>query len=172
MQVAKRKLKQSKQEVMHTVWQHIFCRQTARQSLLLKLKRRQRTLVNTANRHLNSAAAQLYLINWLMFLQSTRPSCHSAMNLLILSRSKTTASTVWCHPCTPFYKLNYAFSALTLLVGWQKGHPACKKLRVGCWRGYLSGARCRLAYSPADHSLSLASVNPDRFYLSGTSSPG
>ena len=34
---------------------------------------------------------------------------------------------------------------------------------VGCWRGYLSGARCRLAYCPADatancHSLSLASV--------------
>ena len=24
--------------------------------------------------------------------------------------------------------LNYAFSALTLLVGWQEGHPACKKL--------------------------------------------
>jgi len=22
----------------------------------------------------------------------------------------------------------YAFSALTLLVGWQEGHPACKKL--------------------------------------------
>jgi len=24
-----------------------------------------------------------------------------------------------------------AFSALTLLVGWQKGHPACKKLSGG-----------------------------------------
>jgi len=23
---------------------------------------------------------------------------------------------------------NMAFSALTLLVGWQEGHPACKKL--------------------------------------------
>jgi len=23
----------------------------------------------------------------------------------------------------------YAFSALTLLVGWQEGHPACKKLK-------------------------------------------
>jgi len=34
-----------------------------------------------------------------------------------------------------------AFSALTLLVGRQEGHPAC---------GYLSGARCRLAYDPAD----------------------
>ena len=39
-----------------------------------------------------------------------------------------------------------AFSALTLLVGRQEGHPACKKPNGGCWRGYLSGTRCRLAY--------------------------
>jgi len=41
-------------------------------------------------------------------------------------------------------KVNDAFSALTLLVGQQEGHPACQK---------LSGevlARCRLAYGPAD----------------------
>ena len=44
-----------------------------------------------------------------------------------------------------------AFSALTLLVGQQEGHPAWKKnWVVGCWCGYLSGARCRLAYGPAD----------------------
>ena len=43
-----------------------------------------------------------------------------------------------------------AFSALTLLVGRQEGHPACKNWVVGCWRGYLSGAMCRLAYGPAD----------------------
>jgi len=68
-----------------------------------------------------------------------------------------------------------AFSALTLLVGQQEGHLACKKLSGGCWRGYLSGARCRLAYSPADatatHCL-LLQKNPDWFYLSGTGSPG
>jgi len=46
----------------------------------------------------------------------------------------------------------FAFSALTLLVGRQEGHPACKKQSGGVldWRGYLSGARCRLAYGPAD----------------------
>jgi len=43
-----------------------------------------------------------------------------------------------------------AFSTLTLLVGRQEGHPACKNWVVGYWRGYLSGARCRLAYGPAD----------------------
>ena len=63
-------------------------------------------------------------------------------------------------------------SALTLLVGWQEGHPACKTLS---WRGYLSGARCRVVYGPADatatHCLLLQS-NPDWFYLSGTGSPG
>ena len=44
----------------------------------------------------------------------------------------------------------FAFSALTLLVGQQEGHPACKELIGGCWCGYLSGARCRLAYDPDD----------------------
>jgi len=43
-----------------------------------------------------------------------------------------------------------ALSALTLLVGRQEGHPACKKRVVGCWHGYLSGARCRFAYGSAD----------------------
>ena len=46
--------------------------------------------------------------------------------------------------------LHHWFSALTLLVVWQEGHPACKNWAVGCWCGYLSGARCRLAYGPAD----------------------
>jgi len=29
------------------------------------------------------------------------------------------------------YRRTDAFSALTLLVGWQEGHPACKKLSGG-----------------------------------------
>ena len=39
--------------------------------------------------------------------------------------------------------------ALTLLVGWQEGHPACKKLSGGMLV-WLSGMRFRLAYGPAD----------------------
>ena len=55
---------------------------------------------------------------------------------------------LWCFLLTVFLLLtdfaktltkDFAFSALTLLVGWQEGHPACKKLG-GCWHGYLSGA--------------------------------
>jgi len=60
----------------------------------------------------------------------------------------------------------FAFSALMLLVGWQEGHSACKKLEL--W-GYLSGARCRLAYGPADATATrcrLLQQNPDWFYLS------
>ena len=60
-----------------------------------------------------------------------------------------------------------AFSALTLLVGQLEGHPACKNWVVGCWCGYPSGVRCRLAYGPADatatHCL-LLQWNPDWFY--------
>jgi len=57
--------------------------------------------------------------------------------------------------CTPVWAvvklITCAFSALMLLVGRQEGHPACKNFRmVGCWHGYLSGVRCRLAYGPAD----------------------
>jgi len=29
------------------------------------------------------------------------------------------------------YGVQYAFTALTLLVGWQEGHPACKKRSCG-----------------------------------------
>ena len=44
------------------------------------------------------------------------------------------------------HNVYYPFSTLTLLVGQQEGHPACKNLSGGCWRGYLSGVRCTLAY--------------------------
>jgi len=43
---------------------------------------------------------------------------------------------------------NSDFSALMLLVGWQEGHLACKKLNSGVL-AWLSGARCRLAYGSA-----------------------
>ena len=45
----------------------------------------------------------------------------------------------------------YAFSALTLLVGWQEVHRARKKLSGGLL-AWLSGVRCRLAYGSADAS--------------------
>jgi len=44
-----------------------------------------------------------------------------------------------------FSALN-SFSALTLLVAWQEGHAACKRLSGGM----LYGSMCRFAYGPAD----------------------
>ena len=35
-------------------------------------------------------------------------------------------------------------------LGGRKGIRPVKNWVVGCWHGYLSGARCRLAYGPAD----------------------
>jgi len=43
-----------------------------------------------------------------------------------------------------------AFSALTLLVGRQEGHPACKKLSGGVLAWLSVWSECRLAYGPAD----------------------
>ena len=61
-----------------------------------------------------------------------------------------TSGTRFTKYLTIYRTILHNFSALTLLVGWQEGHPACKNWVVGCWRGCLSGARCRLAYGPAD----------------------
>jgi len=53
----------------------------------------------------------------------------------------------------------FAFSALMLLAGWQEGHPACKKLSGWGWNGYLSAARCRFAYGPADATTTPLTVS-------------
>ena len=62
---------------------------------------------------------------------------------------------------------NIAFSALTLLVGRQEGHPACKKLsgRVLAWLSVWSKVQTCIWPSWCHcHSLSLASVK-SRFVL-------
>jgi len=69
----------------------------------------------------------------------------------------------------------YAFSALTLLVGWQEGHLACKKLSgvVLTWLSVWSEMQTCIWPSGCHwHSLSLASVTSRLVYLSGTGSPG
>jgi len=67
---------------------------------------------------------------------------------------KAVVPSMMCHRPSIFSRFitfsAIAFSALTLLVGRQEGHPACKNWAVRCWCGYLSGVRCRLACGPAD----------------------
>jgi len=53
------------------------------------------------------------------------------------------------------YHANFLIIALTLLVGGRKGIRPVKKW-WGCWCGCLSGARCGLAYGPADATIPLA----------------
>ena len=62
-------------------------------------------------------------------------------------------------------------------IGWDVSYSLlvlikAKKLYFGVL-AWLSGARCIFAYGPSDatHSLSLAPVNPDWFYLSHINSP-
>ena len=70
---------------------------------------------------------------------------------------------------------SFAFSALTLLVGRQEGHPACKKLSGGVLAWLSAWSEVQTCICPSwchGHSLSLASVKSRFFYLSGTGSPG
>jgi len=62
-----------------------------------------------------------------------------------------------------------SFSALTLLVGWQEGHLACKKLE---WRGV--GVVICLERGADLHMAQLMSLPLTLLlqYLSGTGSPG
>jgi len=87
-----------------------------------------------------------------------RESCTNA-------KAKYSSSVVPPDPSVYFYHCLYgpgtAFSALTLLVGRQEWHPACKKLGgAGVVICLERGARCRLAWPSwcHCHSLSLASV--------------
>ena len=68
----------------------------------------------------------------------------------------------------------FAFSALTLLVGWREGHPACKILEwwdAGVVVCLGRGADLHMAQL-MPLALSPAPVNPDWSYLSGAGSPG
>jgi len=54
-------------------------------------------------------------------------------------------------------------------LGSRKGIRPVKKRVVRCWHGYLSGARCRLAYDPAavtaTHCLLLQKIRIDFAFL-------
>jgi len=71
---------------------------------------------------------------------------------------------------------DFAFSALTLLVGRQEGHPACKKTE---WWGagmvicLEQGADLHIAQlMPLSLTVSCFGKIQIGFYLSGTGSPG
>jgi len=123
--------------------------------------------------HCICSTGTVHCINRLTQLQTFvhhRPHCKSCTTTTTSLRntSKHTLTTVFnnCKQQYPtnipiisvfknlcFHRPSFAVIphlCLPCMVGCQEGHPACKKLVVGCWCGYLSEARCRLAYGPAD----------------------
>jgi len=63
-----------------------------------------------------------------------------------------------------------SFSALTLLVGRQEGHPACKNLTGGVLAWLSVWGEVQICIGPSwchCHLPSLAQVNTDWFYLPG-----
>jgi len=72
--------------------------------------------------------------------------------------------------------LYFAFSALTLLVGRQEGHPACKKLsgEVLAWLSVWSKVQTciRAKLMPLPLTVSCFGKIQIGFYRSGTGSPG
>jgi len=89
----------------------------------------------------------------------------SSSSAVVLEGNHWSGITLAMHyNCCPTHARTHAVPSVLwrCWLGGRKGIRACKKRVVGCWRGCLSGARCRLACGPADatatHSLSLASV--------------
>ena len=62
----------------------------------------------------------------------------------------------------------FSFSDLMLLIAWQEGHLACTKLTAGLPAWLYVWREVQICVWPSlchCHSLSLAPVNPDWFYL-------
>jgi len=70
----------------------------------------------------------------------------------------------WCWQ--PTNQRPIAFSALTLLTGRQKAHPACKNRVMSCWRGYLFWAKYKwFAYSSAYATATPSSIASLKYRL-------
>jgi len=106
--------------------------------------------------------------------------CHTSNERILCAATLSTCLwySIWWDDYCLHLALDFAFRALTLLVGCEDEHPACKNCVMRCWYGCLSGAWYGLfAYGPADataipkpHHL-LLHLNPDWFYFSGTGLP-
>jgi len=66
--------------------------------------------------------------------------------------AQPTVSKHWRHLLCLLHGVNWWIVPSVLWRCWlggRKGIQPVKNWVVGCWHGYLSGARCRLAYGPA-----------------------
>ena len=63
--------------------------------------------------------------------ENQRETQHICLYEIGTSRSRLHCITQMFQLLSLLFTQSIAFSALTLLVGWQEGHPACKKLSGG-----------------------------------------
>ena len=68
--------------------------------------------------------------------------------------------------------MRWSFGALTLLVGWQEGHPACKKWGDGGGGHWLVWMEWRPAGWSVSASVNLPLHHKVQKFSSGTGSPG
>jgi len=158
----------------HPPWSRLVCLS----DFLVEVVKGWVDLVNNGMLHLTKG----FVLQWLL-----QHSLHGEVQSWDLSRCSVdvigsmthlvivTDGMQSCINC-PVVLWTVAFSALTLLVGQQEGHPACKKLSGGqlAWLSLWDELQmiCIWPSWCHCHSLSLAVVNPDWFYLSGTGSLG
>ena len=95
-------------------------------------------------------------------LQFSRPQFRIKIAHIVHEIYVTTAQH--CSKCYWTFTSLMPFSALTLLVGQQEGHPACKKLGVGLLMVTIWLEHCSHNSSGCHHSpppSSLAPINPE-----------
>ena len=100
----------------------------------------------------------LLTASWTVPLQVIQVTHWRLLNWTLLQWTmKYSAGTHTHHIYAPHKTLIGRFPALSLpsvlwccWLGGRKGIRPVKNWAVGCWRGYLSGVRCWLAYVPAD----------------------
>ena len=111
-----------------------------------------------------SSSPVILLTEWMLL-----PVCHAGTIIVICGNSNeiqvpSNSSATFLRKMYKWldcWMLCIAFSALTLLVGWQEGHPACKKLSGGvlaCLSAWSEVHTCIWSSRFHCHSLSLASV--------------
>ena len=87
------------------------------------------------------------------FSQRSRRHSHGLERYLSIFRTGYPGWLVWeietAGASCPVYYIEPYISIVFLLLFCGE-IKLCIDFVVGCWRGYLSGARCRLAYCPAD----------------------
>jgi len=122
--------------------------------------------VSVCRSSIYSSSLLIYSAGW-NFRQYFHAISHLSHLLTFMQQEQTR--------CRPTVLMTLAFSALTLLVGRQEGHPACKKLSGGVL-GWLSvWSEVQTCIQPSwyhCHILYLASVKSRLVLPSGTGSPG